>query len=260
MNKMIEKICAWGGMVFAVTFFVGFVLFAKFFPPLSPNDSAERIAEIYADNLTGIRIGLAMCYFGTMFFLAFGGAIAGQTRRIKGVSQTVIIVQIASFAAAMLLLVIPLTTWFAAAFRADTQPAANVQLMNDFGWITFVIGFPPFVAWIVATGIAILSDTSERPVFPRWSGYFSLLMACIQALPPIMLIFFKTGPFAWNGLFSWYIPLTDFFLWFVVFTVLTLRAIKSSPDGTEADESASPEWIGPSEERIATSKPSTRRT
>jgi hypothetical protein len=41
------------------------------------------------------------------------------------------------------------------------------------------------------------------------------------------LIYFKTGPFAWNGVFSWWLPATDFFLWFLVMTVLTTRAINS---------------------------------
>jgi len=38
-------------------------------------------------------------------------------------------------------------------------------------------------------------------------------------------VFFKHGPFAWNGVLAWWIPLTMFFIWFVVMTVLLLRAI-----------------------------------
>ncbi|GGL10160.1 hypothetical protein [Nocardia jinanensis] len=225
MKRRSEIICTWGGIVFAVLFFVGFVLFARFLPPLSPNDSAARTAEIYRDNTNGIRIGLALCYFGTMAFLAFGAGITGQTRRIKGVASTLTILQTAAFAAASLLLILPITMWFAAAFRPDTQPAENIQIFNDFGWISFIAGFPPFVVWIAATGCAILSDSRANPLFPRWSGYFSLLMAFIQAAPPVLLVFFKTGPFAWNGVLSFWIPLTDFFVWFLVITALTLKAI-----------------------------------
>ncbi|WP_280341864.1 hypothetical protein [Nocardia neocaledoniensis] len=225
MKRRIEIICTWGGVAFAVLFFVGFVLFAKFLPPLSPNDTAERTAEIYRENPNGIRTGLALCYFGTMFYLVFGAGIIGQTRRIRGVAPTIIIVQIAAFAASSLLIILPITMWFTAAFRPESQSAENIQILNDFGWISFVVGFPPFVVWICATGLAILSDQSRTPMYPRWVGYFSLLMAFIQMAPPIVLIYVKTGPFAWNGILAWWIPMTDFFLWFMVITVFTLKAI-----------------------------------
>lgn len=244
MKRRIEILCTWGGVAFAVLFFVGFVLFARFLPPLSPNDSAARTAEIYRDNTNGIRIGLALCYLGTMAFLAFGAGIVGQTRRIKGVATTITYLQIASFAAASLLLILPITTWFAAAFRPDTQPAENIQMMSDFGWITFVVGFPPFAVWVASTGLAILSDTSKVPLYPRWAGYFSLLMAFIQ-VPPILLIFFKTGPFAWNGVLSWWIPMTDFFTWFLVITFLTLKAIKRKYEDAELVEDDSRHGSGP---------------
>jgi len=76
----------------------------------------------------------------------------------------------------------------------------------------------------MATSAAILCDTSATPVVPRWSGYLGLVMGLAQASASF-LIYFKTGPFAWNGLFAWWLPATDFFAWFVIMTVLTIKAI-----------------------------------
>jgi hypothetical protein len=209
-----------------VLFFIGFVGIARFFPPLSPADTAEQTAAIYREHTNSIRTGLLMCYVGTMFYLAFGSGIVGQTRRIRGVAPAITFFQIASYAAASLLILLPLICWFTAAFRPDERTAESIQLINDFGWIGFVIGFPPFVTWVVATGVAILSDKSERRLYPRWSGYLSLCMGSLQMMA-LLLIFFKVGPFAWDGLFSWYLPFTDFFAWFVVITVLTIKAINN---------------------------------
>ena len=45
--------------------------------------------------------------------------------------------------------------------------------------------------------------------------------------PAIILPFFKTGPFAWNGVFVFWIPATVFGALFIVNTVWLLRAINS---------------------------------
>ena len=224
MKRGSEVVCAWGGIVFSVIFFIGFVGIARFFPPLSPADTAEVTAAFYRGHTNAIRTGLLFCYVGTMFFLAFGSGIVGQTRRIRGVSPAITFFQISSYASAVLLIILPLLCWFTAAFRPDEWSTESVRLMNDFGWISFVIGFPPFVTWVVTTGVAILSDESEQPLYPRWSGYLGLFMGFVQ-VSAAFLIFFKVGPFAWNGLFAWYIPFTDFFAWFLVITVLTIKAI-----------------------------------
>lgn len=234
MKRASELFCAWSGIIFAVLFFIGFVVIARFFPPLSPADTAEQTAAIYREHTNAIRTGLLFCYVGTMFYLAFGSAIAGQTRRIRGVAPAITYFQIASYAAAVLLIILPLICWFTAAFRPDEWSAESIRLINDFGWIGFVIGFPPFVTWFVCIGIAILSDEAERPLYPRWSGYLSVCMGLIQVMA-LMLIFFKVGPFAWNGLFSWYIPFTDFFAWFVIITVLTIKAINNPGYEASAD-------------------------
>lgn len=223
--RALERVCASGGIIFAILFGVGFVAIARFVPPLDPSDSAAEIAAIYRGHTNAIRTGLVLCYVGTMFFLMFGSGIIGQTRRIKGVPPTLTYLQVSSYASAVLLIILPLTTWLTIAFRPDAWSDESMQLLNDFGWITFVIGFAPFVTWVVSTGLAILCDQDEaNPVFPRWSGYLSVFMGFVQ-MSAVLLAYVRTGPFAWDGLFSWWIPMTDFFSWFLVITVLTMRAI-----------------------------------
>ena len=51
--------------------------------------------------------------------------------------------------------------------------------------------------------------------------------------PGTIAVFFHDGPFAWNGLFTWYLPLTVFAIWMITMSVLMLKAISA--------ESAAPE-------------------
>ncbi len=76
---------------------------------------------------------------------------------------------------------------------------ANVVIVAP---VIFIVGFVPYVAWALAVGLAILSDMSSDPVFPRWSGYLSILVALVQ-IPPVALVLFKTGRLAWDCLYDW---------------------------------------------------------
>ncbi|MGE3297731.1 MAG: hypothetical protein AB7I68_10315 [Porticoccaceae bacterium] len=54
-------------------------------------------------------------------------------------------------------------------------------------------------------------------------------------VPGGLLTFFKTGPFAWDGLFVFWVPLVVFLLWYGAMFVLLRQAIaKSSPAGAAA--------------------------
>ena len=243
MKRTIDLVCTYGGIGFAVLFFVGFVRIAHFVPPLSPANSAAQTAAIYRQHTNTIRTGLLVCYVGgTMFFMAFGSAIVGQTRRIVGIPPTITYFQISSYTAAAVLIILPMTSWWTAAFRPDTWSDESIRLMNDFGWITFTMGVPPFVTWCITVGLAILSDVAERPLYPRWAGYLSVLLGFAQ-ITALMLVFFKTGPFAWNGVLSWWIPMTEFFVFLLLITVLTNKAINNRDYENGTAISPSPEVL-----------------
>lgn len=232
MKRRTELWLVWSGVPFVVLFFVGLLLLAGFVPPPSPNLDAAGIAAVYRDHAFSIRLGLLLCFLGTMFFLAFGAGVVGQTRRIVGVSPAVTYFQIGSFASAVLIIIFPLFCWWTAAFRPESRSAESIQLVNDLGWLIFVAGFAPYVTWAVSTGLAIFSDESRSPLYPRWAGYLCVFVGLVQ-IPPGVLVFVKTGPFAWDGLISWWMPMFDFFGWIVAMTLLSARAVDRASVRTE---------------------------
>jgi hypothetical protein len=102
--------------------------------------------------------------------------------------------------------------------RFYTDNLGSVRL----GMIISMIGFTLFIPFGI--GIAILRDRGTVPLFPRWLGFFNFWVALL-ILPALLLPFFKSGAFAYNGLLALYLPFGAFFIWMVVMTFGLMRAI-----------------------------------
>jgi hypothetical protein len=121
-----------------------------------------------------------------------------------------------------------------ASFRAGQIDEHTTQTLNDLLWFCWVIPGSYFEVWSVVVGVSILLDKRDQPIFPRWSGYLSIF-AAMTYLPGCLGFFFKDGPFAYNGLFVWWIPTVVFFAWIMPMSFLTIGAInregREHPDG-----------------------------
>jgi hypothetical protein len=219
-----QRICAYSGIICLLLFFGGFVA-AGFLPPLSPGMSAAEIAAHYRDHTTGIRFGAGLIFLSSMFYAWFTAVISGQMRRIPGVHATVVNAQLAAGAFGCVTFLLPALLFAVTAFRPDRSPDATL-LFNDMSWIILVMPWPPFMAQYFAFSFAIFADTRPKPLFPRWLAYFNI-WAELMFTPAIILPFFKSGPFAWNGIFVFWISATVFGALFIVNTVCLLKAINS---------------------------------
>jgi hypothetical protein len=163
----------------------------------------------------------------SLFYAAFVAVVSGQMRRIPGLLRTVTYAQLAAGAFACLTFFMPALMFIVTAFRPERDPALT-QTLNDMAWIWLVIAWPPFLTQYWSFSYAILTDDRHRPLFPRWLGYYNIA-AVFGFFPATLLPFFKSGPFAWNGFFVFWIPAIDFVVWFAINVSLVLKAI-DTPD------------------------------
>ena len=212
--------------VMSVCMPLGLFVFGKFIPPHLPTASAAEIAAHYATNANSIRAGVLICLLGTVPWYTIVGVLYAQLRRIEranGEPAFVSVIQVASGGPlATCGMVIPFFMWGAAAFRPDRDPAL-IQLLNDLGWISFLLPFTPFIAQNVAVAIGVLRDRQPRPLLPRWFGWLTLWVI-LTGVAAFLILFFKTGPFAWNGLIAFWIPLGLGWTYILTMVVLLLKA------------------------------------
>jgi len=159
--------------------------------------------------------------------------VSAQMKRIESRFAPLSQAQLAAGAVAVLVFTIPVLIFSAAAFRPDRDPAVT-EALNDLGWFFFLMNFPSVTVQALVVAVAVFTDRNPDPVFPRWLGYL-LVWAAIAFVPGGLLTYFKTGPFAWNGLLAFWLAAVAFFGWFLVMIWATLRAIGRAPDAPAAD-------------------------
>jgi hypothetical protein len=231
MNIRSQLICAWCSIAFAVVFTIGLWPLANFLPPMSPDLSAVDIAAIYKENTLAIRFGALVMMSGAVLMVPFLAVIATQIKRIEGEHSVLTVAQISGGTIGVVIFLVATVAWTTAAFRPDRSPEL-IMLLNDFGWIFFLMTFGTFVVQDFAVGFVILGDKSPDPIFPRWLGFYNLWVG-VLFMPGGLLTFFKVGPFAWDGIFVWWAPFLVFFSWYLVMFVMLRKAIlKQAADGT----------------------------
>ncbi|RNL66797.1 hypothetical protein [Zhongshania marina] len=221
--QMLHIGCILTGIPFLIMLFGGSWAIADFIPAHSPSATSAEISAFYRENYLSIRFGLALAFLGFSFILPIGSVIAAQTRRMEGMSPVLSNIQIASFSSGSLVFITTWICWLTAAFRPERSDS-EIYLLNDLGWIFFVTTFIAYTVWDFAIGLAILLDQSDDPIYPRWVGYFNIFVG-VSFIPDICTPFFQSGPFAWDGIFPFYIPYFMFFVWILIMMWTTVQAI-----------------------------------
>jgi len=230
-NPTIQRMFAWGGVAALALFFLGF-FFSGFIPPLSPSLNAEQVAAYYQEHQTGILVGMTFMMISGMLISPFVALISEQLKRIEGSTPLLAYAQLSAGSMGIMFFILPAICFLITAYRPD-RPVEITHLMNDMSWIVTVLPWPMAFIQNICIGLAVISDKSARPVFPRWLGFFNFWIA-LMLVPASALVFVKSGPFAWNGLFPFWIPATVFGLWFGTMLVLLLSAIKQQQQDMSA--------------------------
>jgi hypothetical protein len=155
-------------------------------------------------------------------------AVSIMLKKVEGDYPILFYLQLISLAACVVVIMYLAYFWAVAAFRpGDTLPQIT-QVLNDLGWFGVLYTGAPFALYQIALGVATLSDTAAQPIYPRWSAYLNFFISFFM-IEAAGILFFKTGPFSQNGIFVFYVPVVVFFVWILVFTWLSYRAVDRLP-------------------------------
>lgn len=228
---MIEKhqrLCVWVGLLFLPLFWTGLMV-AGWFPPPSPNLSADEVMRMFDADRNLIRTGVWILTAAAPLLAFYGTALTHQIRRSIGASP---LARAQTLVAACLILefIFPQMIWQAAAYRAERAPAL-VQLCYDIGWLMYIGVVGTAMVQMVLCGIAVISDRRAEPLVPRWVAYVCF-WAALGVAGGSFCVYTQTGPIAWNGLIAFWLLAVAFFVWMLTMSWAMLRASRR----VESDE------------------------
>ena len=222
MQAGVERICALSGLLITACLVLALWPLAGFFPPPSPTDSAQFYAAHYAGHLGGIRVAaMLLACSGSLYGALFAG-VAAQVRRMEGgASGALTYMLLVSSAIAGATLFLSGLFFGLAAFRPE-QSLDMLRMLTDLAWFELVMPGLPATLQAFAIGLAVLGNTSATAAFPRWFGYLNLWFG-VLFFPGMLVMIFKTGPFAWDGLFAFWFPAVLFCAWILLISRFSFK-------------------------------------
>jgi hypothetical protein len=203
---------------------------AGWFPPPREDWDLPTVVRFFVDNSVRIRIGMGVAAFVSGLYLLWTMAIARVMRKLEGTtSAPLTIIQICGGFGTCMAIIFFSILWSVAGFEASVRDADphTIQLLNDTGWIAFDLVGIPTMAQMGALGVVLLGrrDSGAPQLMPRWVAYLSFLVT-LSFLEVLLLLFFKTGPFAWHGVVTYYVILIGFFAWMAAVSHHVLKALR----------------------------------
>jgi hypothetical protein len=211
--QRIRRLAPLAGTAAAVLWFVGVLVLELAGNPADP-ESGEEIAEFYRDDRAAILAAGTLHVLGGFFFLWFVAIVVAALRALdEGLAWLRYAALAGGIAGGALMLALtgPQTT----GATTDTElltPDVSVafwRLAHGF----FVGAEFAFAVFTLALSLLTLAGV----VWPRWLGWFGVVVAVILLIPPI----------------GWIALLLLFPIWLVLASVLLYRGSKRAP-ATEA--------------------------
>lgn len=224
MNVTDQRICVWLVPVFGALLLLAMALFPGFFPPSSPQSSANEVADLYRENVGRIRASMILFNVCEVTFIPFFMVIVVQMQRMANPSRAFSYSYLSAAASGATLFALADLAWLIAAFRPERDPEL-LLLLNDFAWMAFITPVGFVIAQNVCLALGIYLDASPEPVFPRWVAHFNVATALLMA-PGAFALMFRSGPLAWDGILSFWVRNGAYVLYVVVMFFVVRAAIE----------------------------------
>jgi hypothetical protein len=223
-SERTQRILLWWGLAWTVVYGLVWWRLLHMMPPPTARWSADEIARFYLENGPDIKIGATICGWTSGFMVPIAVVVAMQIARHETGKPVWAALALAGGALMSIPLALPPIFWGVAAFTPTRAPEITAT-MHELAMLTFVTTDQYYIfMWVAIAAIGVIPNVVRHSPFPRWFGYYTAWTALMFEGGAVAFVT-RSGPFAWNGMLAFWLPVVTFFAWIVVASVLLFRAI-----------------------------------
>ena len=237
LDKGVAKAFTWSAVVVIVGLLVAQGFIMRFVPAPSPTLSAEELRQVFIDRRFHIQIGSIIQIVAWSFWATWGIVVTTFMRRMERGYPFLTYASIALVGGGYVFFLFIPMTWAVCAYRADEMDPQIIQFANDWVWFDWLFTWPPFAIWFFVVAAAIFKDHNVPTLYPRWVAYFDLWCG-VLIFPAALSVFWKDGPFAYNGILAFWFPVFIFFGEIIVMIVVSLQVINRQAARLQAEAEA----------------------
>lgn len=215
------RLCLWSCVLIVLFFFLFWGIIGQNLPPRGPDFPLEDLVIHFSEHSMTLRLAYVMTAFSSVFFLTWGTGIFALMRHIDPDDYVLPYMQLISASFTGIPVFLAGLFWLAAAFRPETAP---ILLLHDLGWFFFDLGFAFTTIQMVSISVFFMYHQRLAPTYPAWICWVGIWVGLGQLLF-LLVPFFYSGPFAWAGLFNFWIEFSAVFFWVVFATIFLYRTV-----------------------------------
>jgi hypothetical protein len=224
-NLMVWRVAAWSGPAFLVALTLFWGVIAGYIPAPPQDWTPAQITAKFTEHNTAVKVGMVGTLFFAPFYFVWTTLVSRLIQRMEGPNGLLSQIELLGGALTAFIAQLFPACWLAGAFHIADRRPQDVLLMHDLGWIFFNMTFVVTFVQMLGFGSAILTDSRRRSLFPRWLAWVSYGCAA-TFLVVVLMPFVKNGPFAWNGLLTYWVALIGYWSWAVLVMYFVFPAIR----------------------------------
>lgn len=225
ISERSQTIILWWAFIFMVIFGLAWWFLLGMVPPPPVTLTPTEVAAYYTEHAFQIKLGAVIASWTSACMVPFSVVIAFQLARMEEGKPVWAVMSLVSGCLMSMFLVFPPILWGVIAFEPGRMPEITSAL-NQLANLTLVTTDQFYIFQMVAIWyVGLKAKPDALAAFPRWLCWMNLWIAIIFEVgaPSFM---FRTGPFAWNGLFVFWFPFVCFFGWQLVMYYQMFGALK----------------------------------
>ncbi len=224
-TQKIQILCAWCGPAFVVLYALSWVVLGHNYPPPDPMFTAQELVDnFYLKYQDRIMLGESLSTALGILYLIWACQLTVQMWRREAVPILSIIQLCGGLLTGWVLIFCPaLWVWCAeVAGKVDPEMIKAVHFMS---WYVFDMTYWITTIEVIAVFIMVMADKEKPGLVPKWAAAVALFSG-LSFLPLTFLPYFKSGPFALNGYWSFHVAFISYGVFTFVFGPYMAQDIK----------------------------------